>query len=270
MNIDENICALLHQVTAVDIENKVVTCGNGKSYQYENLLSTMPVDIFMRMIGQGDRGQKLFHSSTHIIGIGVRGACPHTELMWVYYPESDCSFNRVTVFSNYSRNNVPADDVKLPTKQYAVESHGTPDAEPQPGPYWSLMIEVNESTYRHVEHTTIIQDTIQGCLNTTLLKAEDQIVSTHHRFLPYGYPTPTLERNGELEDVIPWLQQRNIWSRGRFGTWKYEVSNQDHSLMLGVEAAENIMTGAEEVTLNRPDDVNAMRTPVNKLQYTRK
>jgi len=38
-----------------------------------------------------------------------------------------------------------------------------------------------------------------------------------------GYPTPTLERDGVLKQVLPKLQEMGIYSRGRFGSWKYEV-----------------------------------------------
>jgi hypothetical protein len=40
---------------------------------------------------------------------------------------------------------------------------------------------------------------------------------------------------------------------------KYEVANQDHSMMLGVEAADNILFGTKELTLNYPDIVNAKK-----------
>lgn len=40
-------------------------------------------------------------------------------------------------------------------------------------------------------------------------------------------------------------------------TLQYEVANQDHSLMLGVEAVDNILFGTKEVTLHHPDIVNA-------------
>jgi hypothetical protein len=50
-----------------------------------------------------------------------------------------------------------------------------------------------------------------------------------------------------------------IYSRGRFGGWKYEVSNQDHSLMQGVEVVNNLAFGAPEVTYWHPNIANGLR-----------
>ena len=65
------------------------------------------------------------------------------------------------------------------------------------------------------------------------------------RRLEHGYPTPHLNRDGVIAQALPWLREHNIWSRGRFGSWKYEVGNQDHSLMLGVECADNVLFGTK-------------------------
>ena len=52
---------------------------------------------------------------------------------------------------------------------------------------------------------------------------------------------------------------RNRTPGGRFGAWKYEVSNQDHSFMQGVELVDRLALGDSELTLNHPETVNAGR-----------
>lgn len=90
------------------------------------------------------------------------------------------------------------------------------------------MLEVSESSYKPVNHDTLLKDCIAGLINTELLMPEDEIVSTYVRRFDHGYPTPSLERNGALANILPYLQDKDILSRGRFGSWKYEVGNQDH------------------------------------------
>lgn len=118
------------------------------------------------------------------------------------------------------------------------------------------MLEISESSLKPVDSKTVLEDSIRGLVATEMLRPNDEIVSTYHRRFDHGYPTPTLEREGVLKQLLPKLQEKDIYSRGRFGSWRYEVGNQDHSFMLGVEAADNIVNGAAELTLNYPDFVN--------------
>lgn len=96
------------------------------------------------------------------------------------------------------------------------------------GPYWSIMLEVSESSYKPVKQETLLADCIQGLINTNLLEPEEEVVSTYVRRFDHGYPTPSLERNGVLDEALPYLRSKDVLSRGRFGAWKYEVGNQDH------------------------------------------
>ena len=89
-----------------------------------------------------------------------------------------------------------------------------------------------------------------------MCKAEDEVVSVYYRRLEHGYPTPSLGRDACLDKALPYLKERDVWSRGRFGSYKYEVANQDHSCMLGVEAVDNILFGTKEFTLNYPGLAN--------------
>lgn len=116
-----------------------------------------------------------------------------------------------------------------------------------------------------VDNEKLLAECIQGLVNTSMLKPTDEIVSTYHRRFDHGYPTPTLEREGVLTQLLPKLLEQGIYSRGRFGSWRYEVGNQDHSFMLGVEAVDNIINGAVEMTLNYPDFVNGRQNNERRL-----
>ena len=207
----------------------------------------------------------LVYSSSHIIGLGIRGTHEHGDKCWQYFPDDDCPFYRCTVFTNYSKDHAPTENTMLPT---IVLGDGTepPVTSAKGGPYWSLMLEVSESKkYKPVDTalcggklnlSKIVMDTIQGCVNTGMMKATDEVVSIHYERLEYGYPTPSLGRDAALDIALPLLKSKSIWSRGRFGAWKYEVANQDHSCMQGVEAVDNMLTGSLETTVTYPGIVN--------------
>lgn len=271
-----------YAVVAIDAAAKKATLASGDVVEYESLLTTMPLDMPLAAAeAPEDLSEGLLRSSSHIIGIGIRGKCPHGTKCWLYYPEDDCPFYRTTVFSNYAKENCPNGDVELPTLCLGSgESAPTSsnDNAVRPGPYWSLMFEVSESTLKPVKQTlttlggqewpAIVRETLAGALATGLISPGDEIVSFYHRRLEYGYPTPSLSRDAAISKALPWLRERSIWSRGRFGSWKYEVGNQDHSLMLGVEAADNILFGTPELTLRHPNIVNAKKN--EELRYEKK
>jgi protoporphyrinogen oxidase len=221
-----------HEATEIEPNKKEVINSNGEKIEYQHLLSTMPLDCLAKRVHSlseesKESAQELVHSSTHIIGIGLKGQ-PSEDLKtkcWMYFPEDDCPFYRVTVFSNYSPNNVP--DIN---QQY------------------SLMAEVSESSKKPNNHESIVEDVIAGLKNTNLIKDEDQIISKWHYYAPYGYPTPSLGRDKVLNKVIPELDKLGVYSRGRFGAWQYEVSNQDHTFMQGVEWVDKIINNKEEET----------------------
>ncbi|KAI5300278.1 AMP deaminase [Ascosphaera pollenicola] len=260
-------------VVALDAPNKTATLADGTKIAYGALISTMGVDRLAGLIGDEQliaSAQQLFSSSTHVIGVGVRGARPERigDKCWLYFPEDNCPFYRATIFSNYSPNNCPPATAKLATAQLADGSRpADQDAAEKEGPYWSIMLEVSESSMKPVDREQLLQQCIRGLVNTELLQPADEIVSTYHRVFSPGYPTPSLERDGALAGLLPRLRDEfAIWSRGRFGSWKYEVGNQDHSFMLGVEAADSCVSGGVEITLENPNWVNGRRNAERRLK----
>jgi len=221
-------------VAGIDVDRKIAWFDDGSSERYDALISTMPLDVLCREVLRGDvpawvrsRACELKHSSAHIVGIGVARPCPSTK-SWMYFPESNCPFYRVTYLSNYS-------------------PHMTPDG----SRYYSLLCETSCSSHKPVDGGGIVEETIRGLERAGVLEPgeREDIVTTWHHVAEHAYPTPSVERDAILSDVIPWLERRGIHSRGRFGMWKYEVSNTDHTLMQGVEVVDRLVLGEPERTI---------------------
>jgi len=156
--------------------------------------------------------------------VGVKQPAP-SKKCWMYFPEENAPFYRVTYLSNYS-----------------------PEVVPDATRYYSLLAEVSHSEFKPVNRDTVVEDTIQGMINTKLLSEGDRrdIVDAFVIERDYTYPTPSLERDDAVKVLHPWLESRDIYSRGRFGAWLYEVGNMDHSAMQGVEFVNHVLLGEPE------------------------
>lgn len=231
--------ALGTRIVAMDPKNRVAHTAQGDSIPYEYAISTMPLDRLAQVSGLPSLApaSRLRHVSTHVIGFGLAGEPPANlaDMSWLYFADHGIPFYRATIFSNYSPHHTPA------------------------GRNWSLMCEVAESNHRPLPEQGVLNAAEAALTLVGISLPENPVLSRWHRRLEYGYPVPTLERDRLLEVTLPQAERAGIYSRGRFGAWKYEVSNQDHSFMQGWECAHRLMEGAgpeAEPTLHLPDLVN--------------
>jgi protoporphyrinogen oxidase len=233
-------------VMSIDVKKKEITYSDGSSDHYDALISTMPISCLCRIVkgtsipldSLHEKASHFRHSSSHIVGFGINGH-PSPLLRdktWLYFPEDNCPFYRVSVLSNFAANNVP-----------------------RPGEQWSLMCEISESIDKPIEQDKVISIAEQGLKNTKLIDDQTEVVSRFHIRLEHGYPTPFYGRDPLCQEISDQLEDFQIYSRGRFGSWKYEISNQDHSLMQGVEVIDHILFGTEEMTFKHPNIVNQNR-----------
>jgi len=220
-------------------KNRLLWFSDGTKQEYDYLISTIPIDQLLRLDDSMLLNEKdnFIHSSSNIVGIGLRGAPPEDlrRKCWIYFPSEDIPFYRLTIFSNYSPNNVPK------------------------GPHWSLMGEIAESPCRAIKQASLIDSSIDSLTKIGCISDASMITSTWLYRAEYAYPTPFLNRAKLLDKYLPALQRLNVYSRGRFGAWKYECGNQDHVFMQGVEAVEHILFGIPELTLQHSSMANKIR-----------
>ena len=221
-------------VDFINLVKKEVRFKDGQIVRYDDLITAMPLDKLCNDVLNGEVPREikkatasLRHSGGYMVGIGIKQPCPSTK-SWMYFPEDNCPFYRVTYLSNYS-----------------------PFMTPDKDKYYSLLCETSYSPFKPVDGKRIVDDTIRGLINAGMITEKDQadIVDTWVYHADYSYPTPSVERDGILSQAIPFLEHHGIYSRGRFGMWKYEVSNTDHTLMQGVELVNRMLMGEPEQTI---------------------
>jgi len=100
INYDKN-------VSRINIEKKEVLFSNGSGVNYENLLSTLPLNKAMEMAGLEVDEEPSSYTSVLVLNIGAtRGSkCPDDH--WLYIPDSDSRFHRVGFYSNVDVSFLP-------------------------------------------------------------------------------------------------------------------------------------------------------------------
>ena len=230
----ENNLRLEHEFVKLDPGRREVTFRNGHTDTYDVLITSIPVNVLIAGIENTPSDirtatDRIRWAGCYVVGIGIEKPCP-SKKNWMYFPQNDAPFYRVTYLSNYSPNMTPDRDR-----------------------YFSFLAETSYSSYRHVDPNTIIDETIQGLTNSKLLGKEDlgRIVSTYLIDAPYSLPVPFLGRDSVMKVIQDYLQPQEIYSRGRFGGWRYEIGNMDHSVIQGMEIVDSLLCGEGE-KLYRP------------------
>jgi protoporphyrinogen oxidase len=207
-----------HRATRIEVGNRVVRFANGRSVQYQRLISTIPLPDLIRICDNVpetvlDAVGRLRTNSIRVVNLGI--ARPKVSPWhWVHFPEKDLAFFRISFPHNFAASLAP------------------------PGTS-SISAEV---AYRHgeaPEDASLIERVRSDLVRVGLLRADDRIVHRSTYDIPYAYCIYDRERKPAVRTIREWLTARHILPAGRYGLWSYFWS--DESMMSGLQTGESAL-----------------------------
>ncbi len=214
-----NRLRLKTRVTALSPRWRTVFLSDGTEIAYDYLISTMPLPVLVRLMGDEapvavrQAASGLRHLSVRCVNIGV-GREHLTEKHWIYYPES-------TVFH-----------------RIFVQGNASPHCNPPGG--FGLTCEITYSDHKPLpaEGDALIEQCIQDCRSVGIFRADDPVWAANQVDLPYAYVVYDHARKKNVDVIREWMATQNIVLAGRYSEWEYY--NSDHAFIAGKRAAESV------------------------------
>jgi protoporphyrinogen oxidase len=220
-------------VVELDTQEHRLRLAGGGEYGYQALVSTAALDQLIAATADapahiGSAAGRLRHNGVYMVGVGYETPLADTK-SWMYFPQNHAPFYRATNFAKYSPDNVPDADV---------------------GRYCAYMTETAYSPEKPEPRDGLEDRVEEGLRASHVVPGRPPVVSIHVEDIPYAYPVPTLERDASLAVIQPWLEERDVFSRGRFGSWRYEIGNMDHAVKMGIDVARRLILGHPEALVS--------------------
>ncbi len=216
-------------VVEIDPLARRLRVQGGQEYSYGALVSTMPLDLLAASLKDApdtlrSGATALHHSGVYMVGVGYEAPLSD-EKSWMYFPQPPAPFYRATNFAKYAAANVPDADTSR---------------------YCAYMTETSYSPQKDEPREQLEQRVEEGLRGSGVVEGNPPVVSIHVEQIGHAYPVPTLGLDEALATMQPWLMEHDIFSRGRFGSWRYEIGNMDHAVKMGIDIARRLLLSEEE------------------------
>jgi len=202
--VEEANIAYDNQVTAINLDEQIVTTASGKIYHYESLVSSLPLPTLMSVVEDAPTNVKSAASKLEATSIDLISVAFNKEIikdLWFYIYDTDIYASRAYSPSVKSPNNVPKGCSSL---QFEIYNPG------------------RESQYTE----DVLRDNVLYALNKMGIASSDDIEFMHHKHLKWGNVTFKKGMETSRQQVLDFVKSYGISSVGRFGEWDYLWSNQ--------------------------------------------
>jgi len=210
----------------ITVNGKVISLQleNGEIRKYDHIVSSMPISLLVEKLPEvppsvADHAKSLKFRNTILVYLRVERTDLFTD-QWLYIHEKSLQMGRVTNFRNW-------------VSQIYRDSASTILCME----YWCYF----EDELWSLDAESMISLAMEEIAQTGLVDRED-VTEGHVERLPRCYPVYFRGYREIMKPVETYLSSiAHLHVIGRYGAYKY--NNQDHSILMGMLAAENILKG---------------------------
>lgn len=184
----------------VDTAAHTLHFTDGSTSEYGQLVSTMPLPTFIKLIS--DVPTEIKHAANSLTWLSLKAGClvvnraKISDKNFIYVHDPEFIFHRVSVLSNIS-------------------------TEIAPEGVSSLVVEVTYKDEPPMDDTALLARIRQDLIEMKLLTDDDEILGQQMLHLPMAYPMPSPDRISTVETIREYLATQDIHLLGRFGEWEY-------------------------------------------------
>jgi protoporphyrinogen oxidase len=196
--------------------------ADGRVEAFDEVVSTMPLTLLVRGLGNVPTAVRqgaaaLRFRNTILVYLQV-AATDLFKDQWLYIHSPELGVGRITNFRNW----VPELHRDAPSSILTLE-------------YWCYD---EDAPWREQDRNLV--ERAERELRATGLVGTAPVAAGHVLRIPRCYPVYAHGYKQHLAPVVSYLRQfRGLSAIGRYGAFKY--NNQDHSILMGILAAENIV-----------------------------
>ena len=208
---------LNQEVTVIYPDVRRIVLANGCSRKYDALISSLPLPRLVDMMDSvpdsiRQAGHQLKYNTIYSVNIGVSSA-NISDMHWVYFPEPEYAFHRISFPMNFSASMVP---------------EGTS----------SITAEISASACKEIATDVLVRRVIDDLILARILRREDEILATDLIKLEPAYIIYDHLHEKNVSLIHEFLSEKDIYPCGRFGMWEYY--NMDHAIVSGKAAVERL------------------------------
>ncbi|MFH2136931.1 MAG: FAD-dependent oxidoreductase [Candidatus Omnitrophota bacterium] len=198
-----------HKASAIDLKKKEVYFKNGRSAQFTQLVSTIPLVELKELIKNDLPGnvKKAFSGLRYIsifnLNLGIDRA-KISDKHWIYFPEDKFCFFRVGFPMNFSENVTPKGKS-------------------------SMYVEISYSDSKPLKKEGITEIIRNDLIKAGILNSRDKILTSQINDIKYGYVLYDHNYKKNIKIIHDFLIKNDVYPAGRYGAWKY-MSMEDSVL----------------------------------------